>query len=95
MNLSRFVNMIPSSKRQIASNKLVDSILTSKNDEKMPNALANTILHYWQQNLLESEHGLTVLLEASVLLEPEKTVTALNELQLTDIAEGIRAEMKS
>ncbi len=86
--------MIPLSKLHDLSDKLVDSILTSKSDDRMPSALAKTILHYWRQNLLENEHGLTALLEASVLLEPEKTVATLSELQLVDVAEEIRAEMK-
>ena len=95
MDLSRFASMIPESKRKTLSDKLVDFILTSKSDDKMPSAVANSVLHNWQQNLLESELGLTVLLEASVLLEPEKTVAAFNELQLANIADEIRAETKS
>ena len=89
------VNMIPGPKRHSLSEELVDVILTSKSDDKMPSALAHTLLHYWQRNLLESEPGLTALLEASVLLEPEKTVAAFNELQLTDVTEEIRARMNS
>jgi len=95
MDFSKLVNMIPESKRQPLSDKLVDFILTSKSDDKMPSALAHTLLHYWQRNLLESEHGLHALLEASVLLEPEKTLAAFNELQLANITDEIRAEMKS
>jgi len=95
MGFLRLVNMIPGPKRHSLSEELVDVILTSKSDDKMPSALAHTLLHYWQRNLLESEPGLTALLEASVLLEPEKTVAAFNELQLTDVTEEIRAKMNS
>jgi hypothetical protein len=95
MDFSELVNMIPVSKRQPLSNKLTDFILTSKSDDKMPSVLAHTLLHYWQRNLLESELGLTALLEASVLLEPEKTLAAFNELQLTNVTEEIRAKMNT
>ena len=93
MDFSRLVRMIPESKRKTLSDALVDFVLTSKSDDKMPSALAHTWLHYWQRNLLESEHGLAALLEASVLLEPEKTLAAFNELQLTDVAGEIRAKI--
>lgn len=95
MDFSRLIDMTPVSKRQPLSNKLTDFILTSKSDDKMPSVLAHTLLHYWQLNLLESEMGLTALLEASVLLEPEKTLAAFNELQLTNVTEEIRAKMNT
>lgn len=95
MDFSRIVKMIPESKRQTLSDTLVDCILTSKNDDIMPSALAYTLLRCWQQNLLESEHGFATLLETAVLLEPEKTVAALSELQLTSAAEEIKAELNS
>lgn len=95
MDFSRSVHMIPESRRHPLSGRLIDFILTSKSDDKMPSALAHTLLHYWQRNLLESEHGLAALLEASVLLEPERTVVVLNELQLAVVAEEVRTEMRS
>jgi hypothetical protein len=95
MDFSELVNMIPVSKRQPLSNKLTDFILTSKSDDKMPSALAHTLLHYWQRNLLESELGLAALLEASVLLEPEETLAVFSELQLTNVTEEIRAKMNT
>jgi len=95
MDFSRLVRMIPESKRKTLSDALVDFVLTSKSDDKMPSALAHTWLHYWQRNLLESEHGLAALLEASVLLEPEKTLAAFNELQFTNVTEEIRAKMNT
>ena len=76
------------------SNKLADFILTSKNDEKMPAALANSILLQWRNDLLKSERGLAALLEAAVLLEPEKTIGFFTELQMTDIAGEIKATLQ-
>jgi len=91
----KLVEFIPVAKREMLSDKLVDFILTSKNDEKMPSQLANTILHHWQQDVLESESGLTALLEAALLLEPEKTLGAFTELEMAHIAEQIKASAPS
>jgi len=93
MEYNRLVEAIAVEKWRAVSDKLVDIILTSKNDEKMPSQLANTILSHWQRDVLSTQAGLTALLEAAVVLEPEKTVTALNELQLTSIAEQIKGAL--
>jgi len=90
MDYRKLVELIPVAKWEALSDKLVDFILTSKNDEKMPSPLANTILHYWQQDILKRESGLAVLLEAALLLEPDKTVNAFTELQMANIAEQIK-----
>lgn len=90
MEYAKITAMIPTEKREMLSDKFVDFILTSKNDEKMPSQLANTLLHSWQQNLLKTENGFAILLEAALLLEPEKTVNLFNELQMTNIAEQIK-----
>jgi len=90
MDYRKLVETIPVGKREPLLNRLVDLILTSKNDEKMPNRLANIILYNWQNDVLVSETGLTALLEATLLLEPEKTAEALTQLELTDFAEQIK-----
>jgi len=90
----KLVELIPVGQRDTVSDKLVDFILTSKNDEKMPNQLANTILHHWQHGALKSESGLTALLEAAVLLEPEKTINVFGELQMANVAEQIKESSK-
>ena len=60
----------------------------------MPSDLANTILNQWQQGSLTTEAGLAAILEATVLLESEKTIEFLEqELQLVDAAKMIK-EMK-
>jgi hypothetical protein len=89
MDYVKLVELIPREKRRNTADKLVDVILSSKNDNKMPSDLANTILHQWQQNLLTSEYGLSTLLKAAVLLEQEKTLTVLRELQLDEVADKI------
>ena len=95
MDYRKFVELVPSAHWQVLSDKLVDVILTSKNDEKMPSQLANTILHYWQRDVLKSESGLTALLEAALLLEPDKTINCFSELQMTDIGTQIKGALES
>jgi len=95
LDYDRLVSLIPAAKREILSDKLVDVILASKNDEKMPSRLANTILQYWQRDVLKSESGMAALLEAAITLEPEKAIGAFNELQITDAAELIKATLTS
>jgi len=90
MDYRKIIETVSVAKREALSSKLVDVVLLSKNDEKMPSQLANTILHYWQQYTLMSESGLTALLEAAVVLDPGKTVDVLTALELADIAEQIR-----
>jgi len=86
MDYRKLIETVPVAKREALSGKLIDVILLTKNDEKMPSQLANTILYQWQQDTLMSEFGLTALLEAAVLLEPDKTAEVLTALELTDIA---------
>jgi hypothetical protein len=93
MDYLKLAELIPAEKRGKTADLLVDIILSSKNDDKMPTRLANTILYQWQQNLLHSITGLSNLLQASILLEQEKTITLLRELQLSEIANRIKGEI--
>lgn len=95
MDYSKLAGMIPVEKREMLSERLADFILTSKNDERMPVQLASTILHYWNHDLLKSQAGLTALLEAALLLEPDKTINAFGELQMTNVVEQIKEAGKS
>ncbi|MEM2970810.1 MAG: hypothetical protein QW270_00085 [Candidatus Bathyarchaeia archaeon] len=85
---------IPSSLRSAVSEKLVDIILKSSNASKMPSRLAKAILMHWQRNELVTEAGLQYLLEASVVLEPEKTVSSMEELGLSEIAIKLNERLK-
>jgi len=91
MDYHKLVETIPVAKREPLSYKLIDIVLRSKNDEKMTSQLANTILHYWQNDILISESGLTALLEAAALLEPDQTIEALTQLELASFAEQLKA----
>jgi len=90
MDYRRLVEAIPVVKREPLSNKLIDLILSSKNDEKLPSQLANTILLHWQNDILITEAGLTALLEAAILLEPDKTLEVFAQLELAGLAEQIK-----
>jgi len=79
MAYHKMVETVPVEKREALSDKLIDLVLTSKNDEKMSASLANTLLYHWQRDLLASDAGLAALLEAAVLLEPDKTIEVLEQ----------------
>jgi len=91
MAYQKIVKTIPVEKREKLSEKLVDFVLKSKKEDKMPSGLANTILNQWQLGPFTTEVGLAALLEAAVLLESEKTMEFLEqELQLVDVVKAIR-----
>ena len=90
MNYPELVELIPVEKWETTADKLVEIILSSKHDDQMPINLANKILYQWAQNLLASELGLSALLEVAVLLEQEKTLVVLGELELDALVDGIR-----
>jgi len=95
MDYRKLVESIPIAKRELLLNKLVDFILSSKNDEKMPSQLANTLLYYWQNDILISESGLSALLEAATILEPDKTVEAFTTLEMIDFAQQIKTAIST
>ncbi len=91
MAYQKIVKTIPVEKREKISDKLLDFVLKSKKEDKMPSDLANTILSQWQLGPLTTETGLAALLEAAALLESEKTMEFLEqELQLVDVAKAIK-----
>jgi len=91
MAYQKIVKTIPVEKREKLSDKLLNFVLKSKKEDKMPSDLANTILSQWQLGPLTTEVGVAALLEAAVLLESEKTMEFLEqELQLVDVVKAIR-----
>jgi len=85
MDTEKIARKIPASLWDVVSEKLVDITLKSSNASKMPSGLAKTILYYWQRDQLATEVGLQRLLEASMILEPEKAISLLEELGLPEI----------
>lgn len=91
MAYQKIVKNIPAEKRGKLSDKLIDFLLKTKKEDKMPSSLANTLLRQWQLGPLTTEAGLATLLEAAVLLESEKTTEFLEqELQLLDIVKSVK-----
>lgn len=90
MALEKIARKIPASLMNVASEKLIDLVLNSPNASKMPSDLAKTILYYWQRDQLATEVGLQRVLEASMILEPEKTITLMEELGLPAIVVMLR-----
>ncbi len=75
---SKLVETVPAEKWAPLSEQLISIILGAKND-KIPNTLANAFLMHMKNGTASSKAGLTVLLEAAVLLDAEKTA-ALSDL---------------
>ena len=91
MAYQKIVKNIPAEKREKLSDKLIDILLKTKKEDKMPSSLANTILNQWQLGPLTTETGLATLLEVAVLLESEKTMEFLEqELQLLDVVKAVK-----
>jgi hypothetical protein len=88
MDYLKLVEMIPAEKRAPLSSQLIGVILNSKNDT-MPNTLANAMLLKMKEGKANTKEGIAVILQASVTLDAEKTVTALGDMQLLKIAEQI------
>ena len=85
MALERIARKVPTSLWAILSEELVDITLNSSNAEKLPSDLAKTILYYWQRDQLATEVGLQRLLEAAMLLEPEKTIELMDSLGMPEL----------
>jgi len=90
MDYPKLVELVPEDKLGPLSDQLLNFILTTKNEGKMPTTLANCMLNAMQMRQIKNKIGVGVLLEAAVLLEPEKTMTALGEMQLANLAEEIK-----
>jgi len=93
MGLGKTVKNIPASLWSAVSEELTDIILNSPNASRMPSSLAKTILYYWQRDHLVTEVGLQHLLEASMILEPEKTLSSMEELGLSEIAVKLKEKL--
>ena len=90
MDYLELAEMIPSEKWGIVSDQLTGFILTSKNDEKMPNDLANSILLNMKNKVSSSKMGVALLLEAALLLEQEKSLGLFGEMQLSKIVDKVK-----
>ena len=90
MDYPKIVELVPAEKLGPLSDQLLNFVLTTKNDEKMLPKLANAMLSKMQHGEIKGKTGVAVLLEAAMLLEPEKTMASLGEMQMTQLAEAIK-----
>lgn len=92
MALEKIVRKIPSSSWESTSERLIDIVLNSPNANKMPSGLAKTILYYWQRDQLATEVGLQRLLEASMIVDPGKTVDVLRGLGFQELVTALESQ---
>ena len=91
MAYTEIVKMIPFEKRGILSDKLLNFLLKTKNEAKMPSNMAYCFLSQWQTGTFDDEVGLAVLLETATVLELEKTTEFLEqECQLAEVAKALK-----
>ena len=91
MVYKKIVEMIPVEKRGTLSDKLLNYLLKSKKEAKMPSSMAHCFLSQWQTGTFEDETGLAVLLEATATVELEKTTEFVEkDLQLVEVAKAIK-----
>ena len=91
MVYKKIVKMIPVEKRGTLSDKLLNYLLKSKKEAKLPISMAYCFLSQSQTGTFKDEVGLAVLLEATALLEPKKTTEFLEqEMQLAEVAKAIK-----
>ena len=91
MVYKKIVKMIPVEKRGTLSDKLLNYLLKTKKEAKMPSSMANCFLSQWRTGTFDDEVGLAVLLEATAMVELEKTTEFIEqELQLADVAKAVK-----
>ena len=61
----------------------------------MPNQLANNILLYMKNDSINSMPGLAALLEATMLLEPQKTLELLEHIDIPNLTKQVKQNMSS
>jgi hypothetical protein len=91
VSYQKIVKMIPVEKRGVISDKLLNYVLKSKKEGKLPSSMAKCFLSQWQTSTFDDEIGLGVLLETAAVLELEKTTEFLEqECQLMDVAKALK-----
>ncbi len=90
LDIDDIASLIPTEASASLQKALTDVILKSKNAQALPSTLAKNILNLYHNDRLKSTEGFKTLLEASVLLEREKTAEKLEELNLNEAAEKVK-----
>ncbi len=84
MKYREIVEKIPRPMYVKLSEELLDALLEAKDGGNVPASLAKTVLYYAQRERLSSVVGLTYLLNALSLADPDKAVNILEEFGLED-----------
>jgi hypothetical protein len=71
---------ISDEEKKILADKLLGLLLESKSDVELPANLAKVILRLEARDDLHLRFGIIKLLEATMIVEPEKTVDLVNEI---------------
>lgn len=79
------VRMIPVSLYGIVSKRLIEIVLETEKTDSIPTSLAKSILYLWQRDQLENETGIEKLLEAAMLVEPDRTMAFFQEVGLQEL----------
>jgi hypothetical protein len=87
MEYRELAKLIPDPYRVQFAEQLTDVLLKSEKREVPPH-IAKSILHYMQREQLHSQAGLTHLIEAVALTEPEKLAIVLDGFKLHNIAKA-------
>jgi len=90
MRYREIVEEIPRPMYVKLSEKLLDALLEAKDGGNVPSSLAKTVLYYAQREQLSSVAGLTNLLNALSLADPDKAVEILEEFGLEDASIALR-----
>ncbi len=91
VSYKKIVEMIPSEKRGKLSDKLLNYLLKTKKEAKLPSGVATCFLEYWQTGEFEDEKGLALLLGATAMVELDKTTKFLEEdLDLAVVAKAVK-----
>ena len=82
MDYRKIVGQIPPSKFEALSDRLLDALLEAKEGGKVPSSLAKAILSHSKREQLAGEAGLTNLLEALSVADPEAYAAIRSEFGL-------------
>ena len=87
MEYRELARLIPDSYKVEFAEQLTDVLLKSEKREVPPH-IAKSILHYMQRDQLHSQAGLTHLIEAVSITEPEKLAIILDGFNLHKLAKA-------
>lgn len=74
----------------IVSKRLIEIVLETEKTDKVPTPLARSILYLWQRDQLENEVGIQKLLEAAMMVEPEKTLALFQEIGAQEVVISLK-----